>query len=345
MTQIPAVAATPPQEQPIKQRQLGRNGPWVSTMGLGCMGMSEFYQGRDEAEALATLDLALELGINFFDTADMYGPYSNEELLGRALAQRRQACFLASKFGLLRAPARPELRGVNGRPEYVKASIEGSLRRLGTDYIDLYYLHRVDPAVAIEETVGAMADLVQQGKVRYLGLSEASAQTLRRAHAVHPISALQNEYSLWTRDIESEILPTCRELGIALVAYSPLGRGFLSGTLRQREQFQADDYRLSSPRFEQDNLAANLRLVDHLQELAKRHHASPAQIALAWLLAQGEDVIPIPGTKQRRWLQQNWQAATLSLSQAEVGYLNQIFARDAVHGQRYPDAVMNLLAR
>lgn len=327
------------------QRQLGRNGPWVSMLGLGCMGMSEFYQDRDQTEAIATLHRALELGINFFDTADMYGPYSNEILLGQALSGRRQDCFIATKFGIVRDPEHSHLRGVNGRPEYVRASVEGSLKRLGTDYIDLYYQHRVDPAVPIEETVGAMADLVQQGKVRYLGLSEAGSETLRRAHAVHPISALQSEYSLWTRDPEQQVLATCRELGISLVAYSPLGRGFLSGVLNQREQLAEDDYRLQSPRFAAENIAHNSQLVAGVASIALAHQATQAQIALAWVLAQGQDIIPIPGTKRRHWLEQNWQARTVSLSQTELSQLDHLFAPGKVQGERYPSAIMGMLGR
>ncbi|KTT04812.1 aldo/keto reductase [Pseudomonas oryzihabitans] len=327
------------------QRRLGLNGPLVSALGLGCMGMSEFYGATDETEALATLDLALEEGVTLLDTADAYGPHRNEELLGRALRGRREQVFLATKFGLVRS-ADPTSRGVNGRPDYVRQAVEGSLRRLAVDHLDLYYQHRVDPEVPIEDTVGAMADLVQAGKVRYLGLSEASSDTLRRAQQVHPIAALQSEFSLWSRDpLEHGILATCRELGVALVAYSPLGRGFLTGALKSPEDFAADDYRRLSPRFQGENFQRNLELVEQVRALAEAKGVTPGQVALAWVLAQGEDIIPIPGTRRRHYLLENLGVLEVRLSVGEKAELDTLFAPEAVAGTRYPAAWMQLVER
>ncbi|AVJ22887.1 MULTISPECIES: aldo/keto reductase [Pseudomonas] len=326
-------------------RQLGKNGPPVSAIGLGCMGMTDFYTPvTDTTEATATLHRALELGVNFLDTADMYGPHTNEQLIGKAIAGKRDQVFLASKFGIVRDPANPVVRGVNGRPEYIRNAIDGTLQRLGVDTLDLYYQHRIDPDVAIEETVGAMADLVKQGKVRYLGLSEASAATLERAHKVHPISALQSEYSLWSRDQQDNgCLATCQRLGIAFVPYSPLGRGFLTGTLRSPDDFGADDYRRFSPRFQGENFAKNLLLVEQVKSLAADKGVTAGQLALAWVLAQGDYIIPIPGTKRRTYLQENVEALSISLSADELAALDAIFPADATAGLRYPKEVLAML--
>jgi aryl-alcohol dehydrogenase-like predicted oxidoreductase len=326
----------------MQRRKLGRNGPTVSAMGLGCMGMSEFYSGRDDAESVATIHRALDLGVDFLDTADMYGPHTNEELVGKAIKGRRDKVVLATKFGIVRGDD-PAVRGVNGKPDYVRSSCEGSLKRLGVDVIDLYYLHRVDPNTPIEDTVSAMADLVRQGKVRYLGLSEAGPATLRRASAVHPIAALQSEYSLWTRDPEDGVLAACRELGIGFVPYSPLGRGFLTGRFRRFEDLPADDYRRQSPRFQGENFTKNLDLVRRVEEVAKKKGCTPSQLALAWVLAQGNDIVPIPGTKRRKYLEENLGALRITLTPEELARIDEAAPKGAASGPRYPESMMRAL--
>jgi len=333
----------------MQTRTLGRTsngklGPRVSALGLGCMGMSAFYGAHDDAESIATIHHALDRGLNLLDTADMYGPHTNEVLVGKAIKGRREQAFIATKFGIVRDPGNPQARGVNGRPEYVHSACDASLQRLGIDTIDLYYQHRVDPNVPIEETVGAMAELVAAGKVRHLGLSEASGATLERACKVHPIAALQSEFSLWTRDPQTNgMLAACRRLGVSLVAYSPLGRGFLTGAIRSPDDFDADDYRRTSPRFVGDNFARNLRLVEQVKSLAADNGCSPAQLALAWVLAQDDDLLAIPGTRRRSRLDENLGALDVQLSSAELAAIDAVFPPDVAAGNRYADAMMHMV--
>lgn len=327
----------------MQQRHLGQGGPLVSALGLGCMGMSDFYGSRDDRESIATIHAALEQGVTLIDTADMYGPHTNEELVGRAIAGKRDRVFLATKFGIVRDASDPSARGINGSPDYVRRAVEGSLKRLGVETIDLYYQHRIDPTVPIEETVGTMADLIKEGKIRHIGLSEAAPETLERAHREHPITALQMEYSLWTRDAEEAILPLCRELGVGFVAYSPLGRGFLSGAIRSPEDFDADDFRRHNPRFQGENFDRNLRLVDQVKAMADSKQVPASQLALAWVLTRDPLIVPIFGTKRRRYLQENLGALSVSLSDDELQRLDEIFPLHAAAGQRYGDAGMKTL--